>query len=65
MTASDRLFSTTGKADFYDYTDVLETISRGVLRFQEQDVDPWYAQAILMIESPGKIAISLTISITP
>lgn len=58
MTASDRLFFTTGKADFYDYTDVLETISRGVLRFQEQDVDPWYAQAILMIESPGKIAKS-------
>ncbi len=33
-------------------------ISRGIEQFIINDTDPWYAQAILMIESPGKLAYS-------
>ncbi len=52
------IYMTIGKSDFYHYDDILPAISRGVQRFNEQGVDPWYAQSILMIESPGKLAKS-------
>lgn len=54
----DKVYMTTGKSDFYAFDLALPTISRGVEVFKEQGVDPWYAQAILLIESPGKIARS-------
>lgn len=53
-----RIFKTTGKNDFYKFDNILPTISRGVEIFNEQNVDPWYAQTILMIESPGQLAKS-------
>ena len=53
-----KVYMTTGKKDFYAFDHVLSTISRGVEVFKEQNVDPWYAQAILMIESPGRLAKS-------
>ncbi|MEX1000888.1 MAG: hypothetical protein WDZ35_02115 [Crocinitomicaceae bacterium] len=53
-----RIFMTTGKSDFYQFDKVFPSISRGVDLFIENDTDPWYAQAILMIESPGKLAYS-------
>ncbi len=52
------IYRTIGKRDFYDYGNILPTISKGVEVFKNQGVDPWYAQAILMIECPGKIARS-------
>ena len=52
------IYRTIGKKDFYDYGNILETISKGVEAFKNQGVDPWYAQAILMIECPGKLARS-------
>lgn len=58
LTSADKIYMTTGKNDFYTFDDVLPTISRGVEVFKQQDVDPWYAQAILMIESPGRLAKS-------
>lgn len=53
-----KVYMTTGKKDFYAFDHVLPTISRGVEVFKEQNIDPWYAQAILMIESPGRLAKS-------
>lgn len=53
-----RIFMTTGKSDFFQFEKVFPSISRGVEVFADNDTDPWYAQAILMIESPGKIAYS-------
>lgn len=53
-----RIFMTTGKSDFYQFDKVFPSISRGVNLFIDNDTDPWYAQAILMIESPGKLAYS-------
>lgn len=45
---------TTGKRDFYDFKKVMPTISRSIEVFKQNGVDPWYAQAILLIESPGQ-----------
>lgn len=53
-----RIFMTTGKSDFFQFDKVFPSITRGIDLFIENDTDPWYAQAILMIESPGKIAYS-------
>lgn len=53
-----RIFMTTGKSDFFQFEKVFPSITRGVDVFIQNDTDPWYAQAILMIESPGKIAYS-------
>lgn len=45
---------TTGKRDFYEFKKVMPTISKSIDVFKQNGVDPWYAQAILLIESPGK-----------
>lgn len=48
------LFVTAGKGEFYEVKKVLPMISRAVDVFETQNCDPWYAQTILLIESPGK-----------
>ena len=58
LPADTRIFMTTGKSDFFQFEKVFSSISRGVKIFAENETDPWYAQSILMIESPGKIAYS-------
>ncbi len=58
LDTTTRVFMTTGKSDFYAFDKVFPSITRGVDKFIEYDTDPWYAQAILMIESPGRIAYS-------
>lgn len=54
----DKVYMTTGKNDFYKFNKVFHSLSRGVQVFDSLDVDPWYAQAILLIESPGQLAKS-------
>jgi hypothetical protein len=49
------IFITSGKSDFYQFGSSLENIERSTLVFEADSVDPWYAQAILMIESPGSL----------
>ena len=53
-----KLYLTSGKKEFYNIEKVMPSISKGVEVFSELNVDPWYAQAILLIESPGKLAYS-------
>jgi hypothetical protein len=54
--SDDALINVTiGKSDFYRFKDVYPSISKGVAAFEKQGVDPWYAQAILLIESPGQL----------
>ena len=50
-----RIFRTTGKNDFFKFETVYPTLIEGANEFIKNDVDPWYAQAILLIESPGQI----------
>jgi hypothetical protein len=59
LDSTERIFMTTGKSDFYQFDLVYPSIKRGIKVFKENDTDPWYAQAILMIESPGKLKHSV------
>ncbi len=51
---SASLFVTSGKKFFFEYKKVLPMISTSLPIFEQLGVDPWYAQTILLIESPGK-----------
>lgn len=52
------IYITTGKGHYYQFEKALPGIGRGIRAFRTQGVDPWYAQAILLIESPGQIHMS-------
>ena len=54
LSDSATLLITIGKSDFYEFKKVVPTINRSIDIFKQNNVDPWYAQAILLIESPGK-----------
>ncbi|MES2589290.1 MAG: transglycosylase SLT domain-containing protein [Bacteroidota bacterium] len=58
IAATERLNCTTGKSDFYRFDDVYKSLTKGILAFERFQVDPWYAQAILLIESPGQLVKS-------
>lgn len=49
----EKVYVTSGKNDYYQFHKVLPEIHHGIEAFVEAGVDPWYAQAILLIESPG------------
>lgn len=55
LSDSESIYFTTGKNDFYDVAGVIPQIDRGVQLFEENNTDPFYAQAILLIESPVKL----------
>jgi len=55
LDSTEKIFVTTGKNDFYRFNDVYPSLSKGVEAFEKYNVDPWYAQAILLIESPGQL----------
>lgn len=48
------LYVTSGKKEFYEYKRVIPTIGTSIQVFNNNHVDPWYAQTILLIENPGK-----------
>lgn len=58
LAEGERINVTTGKNDFYRFDLVFESLPKGVACFDKLGVDPWYAQSILLIESPGHIAKS-------
>lgn len=58
--STEKIFITTGKSDFYRFNDVYPSLSKGVEAFERNNVDPWYAQAILLIESPGQLKKSIS-----
>ena len=58
LDTSEMLYVTSGKNHFYDFKKVMPTLSKGIEIFEQQGVNPWYAQSILLIESPGKIQFS-------
>ena len=49
------LFVTAGKGEFYEVKKTLSLISAAIETFESAGCDPWYAQTILLIESPGKL----------
>ena len=52
------IYVTSGKRHYYAFDKVLPSIGRGIEAFEAAGVDPWYAQAILLIESPGQLQYS-------
>lgn len=54
----DEIYFTTGRSHFYRYESILRHIDRSLTMFAEEGVDPWFAQAILLIESPGRLQYS-------
>ncbi len=55
LSDSARILLTNGKSFFYDFEKASANFNRGINDFIANGVDPWYAQAILMIESPNKL----------
>ena len=55
-----RLYVTYGKSNFYQHKAVLPSIHKGIEIFNLEGTDPWFAQAILLIESPGQLQLSPT-----
>ncbi|MEN8787238.1 MAG: transglycosylase SLT domain-containing protein [Flavobacteriales bacterium] len=58
LDSSERIFVTSGKNHFYQVEKVIPSLSKGIEIFEREGLNPWYAQSILLIESPGKIAYS-------
>lgn len=55
LDSNSRLFVTTGKNHFYNFNMAMPSIAKAIPIFEEQGVDPWFAQAILLIECPGQL----------
>lgn len=55
LDTNSRILLTTGKKYFYDFDKTYQNFEKGIRCFIENGVDPWYAQAILLIESPNKL----------
>jgi hypothetical protein len=60
LPAEEKINVTFGKNDFYKFNAVYPSLSKGVAAFEKNGVDPWYAQAILLIESPGQLKKSVS-----
>ena len=56
----ESIYVTSGKSDFYKFEKVYPTLREGITVFDEMCVDPWYAQSILLIESPGQLKKSIS-----
>ncbi len=51
-----RILQTEGRSGYYLVDEVLDHITKSIEVFEENGVDPFYAQAILLIESPGRLS---------
>lgn len=49
------IYVTAGKKEFYSHKMVVPSIDKAIRVFNREGTDPWYAQVILLIESPGKM----------
>jgi hypothetical protein len=50
-----RILMVEGKSFFYDFSKAYVNLNQGIVDFMANGVDPWYAQAILLIESPNRL----------
>jgi hypothetical protein len=55
VNASESVYMTSGKSHFYDFDKVKEHIPDGIEAFKKEGVDPFYAQSIMLIESPNAL----------
>jgi hypothetical protein len=57
---NEAVYVTAGKSDFYQFHEVLPSLGQGIQVFEDNQVDPWFAQAILLIESPAQLIKSIS-----
>jgi hypothetical protein len=55
LSDSARILMVEGKSFFYDFSKAYGNLHQGIEDFMANNVDPWYAQAILLIESPNRL----------
>ncbi|MCC6372909.1 MAG: hypothetical protein IT236_18030 [Bacteroidia bacterium] len=55
LDSTSKILITAGKKFFYDFDKTSQNFQKGIHCFIDNNVDPWYAQAILLIESPNKL----------
>jgi hypothetical protein len=55
LDTNQRVLITAGKKFFYDFDKTSRNFHQGINCFVNNGVDPWYAQAILLIESPNRL----------
>lgn len=55
---NESIYITSGKSHFYRFDKSFHSVSKGVEVFKDLGVDPFYAQAILLIESPNQLQYS-------
>jgi len=60
LSITEKINITSGKNDFYKIKEVSPSIAEGIQEFNKHGVDPWYAQAILLIESPAQLKKSIS-----
>ena len=60
LDSMEELYVTSGKSDFYRFHEVFPSLGKGIAVFESNLVDPWYAQAILLIESPAQLRKSVS-----
>lgn len=58
LDSNEPIYITSGKSHFYRFDKSFHSVSKGVEVFNELGVDPFYAQAILLIESPNQLQYS-------
>ena len=58
LDSSTKLYITTGKKEFYQIEEVIPSIASAIEIFLANGVDPWFAQSILLIESPAQLKYS-------
>lgn len=54
LDSTEKVYITSGKDFYYKFKEAFSDVSPAIDAFNEQRVNPWYAQAILLIESPGR-----------
>tara|TARA_Y100000385_G_scaffold222172_1_gene232027 strand:- start:701 stop:1654 length:954 start_codon:yes stop_codon:yes gene_type:complete len=59
LPSDEYVYVTSGKRKFYLFKKVYPSLAPGVAAFEKNNVDPWYAQAILLIESPAQLKKSV------
>jgi len=58
LSPRETIYVTGGKSHYYHFDRMLRHIGLGIDIFYARGIDPWYAQAILLIESPGQLQFS-------
>lgn len=53
VSTKNTIVAAQGRKDFYLFEETIPNIAKGISVFTAEKTDPWYAQAILLIESPG------------